>query len=289
MVNYAEFLDAAVVLIGHGSSKNAQSGEAVIRQAEELRRRKIFAEVREAFWKQKPKLMDVAKEITAARVFFVPMFVSEGYFSEGVIPKALGFPESKIQSPKSKVGIETTWFYCKPVGSHEGMTEVLLSRASEVVKGFPFPRAPKESEITLFIAGHGTEQDENSRKSIERQAELIRAKNIYGGVEAVFLEEEPKISRCYEIAKTRNMVVVPFFIGEGMHVQEDIPILLGESERVVKKRLQEGKSPWRNPTERKEKLVWYAESVGNDPRLAEVILERVKEAATFKNEQVGDR
>jgi len=288
MLSQAEFPDAAVVLIGHGSSKNAQSGEAVIRQAENLRRRKIFAEVREAFWKQEPKLLDGAKEITAARVFFVPMFVSEGYFSEGVIPKALGFDidycrrqrkETQTSPSPSQVVSCSEWFYCKPVGSHEGMTEVLLSRAREVVKEFPFPRAPKESEITLFIAGHGTEQDENSRKSIERQADLIRARNIYGGVEAVFLEEEPKISRCYELAKTRSIVVVPFFIGEGMHVQEDIPILLGEPERVVKKRLQKGKSPWRNPTERKEKLLWYAESVGNDPRLAEVILERVKEAA----------
>src|SRR5205085_292893 len=99
-----------------------------------------------------------------------------------------------------------------------------------------------------------------------------RMMQIYAAVEAVFLEEEPKISRCYELAKTKNIVVVPFFIGEGMHVQEDIPILLGEPERVVKKRLQERKSSWRSPTERKEKLVWYAQSVGNDPALAEVIL-----------------
>jgi len=306
-VSQAEFLDAAVVLIGHGSSKNDRSGEAVYQQAKELRRRKIFGEVREAFWKQEPKLLEVAKGLVACRVFFVPMFVSEGYFSGGVIPKALGFdlthcrrrrqetltsvspgdadwigksgaalPHDKIESPdvvsynKAKEKSESPhrrgtgqavvsykeWFYCRPVGTHEGMTKVLLSRAREVVKRFPFPRAPKEAEITLFVAGHGTEQDENSRKSIERQAELIRAKKVYAAVEAVFLEEKPKVSRCYELAKTKNIVIVPFFIGEGMHVQEDIPILLGEVERVVKKRLQEGKAPWRNPTERKGKLVW---------------------------------
>jgi sirohydrochlorin cobaltochelatase len=294
-VKQAEFLDATAVLIGHGSSKNDQSGEAVYQQAEELRRRKIFGEVREAFWKQDPKLLEIINDLKTARVFFVPMFVSEGYFSEGVIPKALGFDlalcrRRREETPTGSVaGLKTNvesphvasyreWFYCKPVGAHERMKEVLLGRARTVVKGFPFPRAPKEAEITLFVAGHGTVQDENSRKSIERQAELIRAMNLYSAVHAVFLEEEPKISSCYDLAKTKNIVVAPFFIGEGMHVQEDIPILLGEPERIVKKRLQGGKAPWRNPTERKGKLVWYAESVGSDPALADVILERVREA-----------
>ena len=301
-VSQSQFLDAAVVLIGHGSSKNDRSGEAVYQQAQELRQRKIFSEVREAFWKQDPKLLEIVNKVGTSRVFFVPMFVSEGYFSEGVIPKALGFdlihcrrrreetltgsamepPSSaekhKLESPH--VVSHREWFYCQPVGTHERMRDVLLGRAGQVIKQFPFPRAPKEAEITLFVAGHGTVQDENSRKSIERQADLIRGLNCYAAVHAVFLEEEPKISSCYDLAKTKNLVVVPFFIGEGMHVQEDIPILLGEPKRIVKKRLQEGKAPWRNPTERKGKLVWYAESVGSDRALADVILERVREAAT---------
>src|SRR6478752_6854785 len=101
----------------------------------------------------------------------------------------------------------------------ERMRDVLMGRCREVIRQFPFPRAPKESEITLFIAGHGTVQDENSRKAVERQAELIRALNCYAAVHAVFLEEEPKISSCYDLAKTKNVIVAPFFIGEGMHVQ----------------------------------------------------------------------
>jgi sirohydrochlorin cobaltochelatase len=298
-VDRSEFLDATLVLIGHGSSKNDQSAAAVFQQAQELRRRNMFAEVREAFWKHPPKLLEIRDELKTGRVFFVPMFVSEGYFSEGVIPKALGFElahcrrrreetpigsasrtEKNIESPH--VVSYKEWFYCRPVGTHARMRDVLLGRARQVVKEFPFPRAPEQAEITLFVAGHGTTQDENSRKSIERQAEAIRSLNLYAAVHAVFLEEEPKISGCYELAQTRNIVVVPFFIGEGMHVQEDIPILLGEPERIVQKRLEEGKAPWRNPTERKDKLVWYADSAGSDPALADVILERVHEAVAAK-------
>jgi sirohydrochlorin ferrochelatase len=64
-----------------------------------------------------------------------------------------------------------------------------------------------------------------------------------------------------------------------MHVREDIPILLGEPERVVRERLAAGQPTWRNPTGRNGKMVWYASAVGSEPGMADVILERVREAA----------
>ena len=85
------------------------------------------------------------------------------------------------------------------------MTKVILSRADEVVKKFPFPRAPKNSDTTLFIAGHGTEKNENSRKAIERQVELIRAQKIYADVHAIFLEESPRIADCYSNSRKRKI------------------------------------------------------------------------------------
>jgi sirohydrochlorin cobaltochelatase len=159
------------------------------------------------------------------------------------------------------------------------MTKVILSRAAEVVKKFPFPRAPKNSDTTLFIAGHGTGRNKNSRVAIERQVELIRAQNIYADVGAVFMEEPPFIKGCPALAKTKNIVVVPFFISDGLHAVEDIPVLLGEPERIVKERLAAGQPTWRNPTERDGKFVWYSPSVGTEPLMADVILERVREMA----------
>jgi len=282
-VLHESYSDAALVLLGHGSTLDDGAGEAVFHQAAELRRRHQFAEVREAFWKQEPAIRDVLAGLSSRRVFIVPMFVSEGYFSASVIPRALGFAlepdndSTRVQVRKSQILI-----YCKVVGSHDSLAEVLVARVREVVEGFPFPRPPQLAAITLFIAGHGTEQDENSRKAIERQAEVIRNMRLYADVHAVFLEEEPRISDSYELAKTRNIVVVPFFISGGMHVKSDIPILLGAPRRTVEQRLQRGQAPWRNPTERNGKLVWYSSSVGEQPQVAEVILARVKEAAAWR-------
>ena len=264
------------MVLGHGTELNENSAAPVFQHAAELRRRRIFAGVREAFWKQEPQIKRILTEISAPRIFITPLFISEGWFATEIIPKELGFsfPENlKLKTHNSEL------FYCRPVGSHDSMTKVILSRAAEVVKQFPFPRAPKDSETTLFIAGHGTEKNENSRRAIERQVELIRAMRIYADVSAIFLEESPRIDECYSLTETRNMIVVPFFISDGLHTQEDIPVLLGESKRIVGQRIAAGQPAWRNPTEKAGKLVWYSPAVGTEPLLADVILERVREAA----------
>jgi hypothetical protein len=46
----------------------------------------------------------------------------------------------------------------------------------------------------------------------------------------------------------------------------------------VKERLAASQPTWRNPTEKNGRLVWYSPAVGSDPGMADVILERVREA-----------
>lgn len=275
-MQHENFSDAALVVLGHGTTLNENSAAPVLQHSAELRRRNIFQEVRPAFWKQEPQINAVLAEITVPRVFIVPFFISEGYFSTEVIPKELGFPAvpSSILRPPSSL------HYSRPVGSHDLMTTVILARAREMAEQFPFPRPPKPADTTLLIAGHGTERNANSRKTVERQLELIRGLKAYADVGAVFMEEEPFIRGCWHAAKTRNIIVVPFFISDGLHAVEDIPVLLGEPQRIVKERLAAGQATWRNPTERDGKRMWYSPSVGTEPLLAEVILERVKESSS---------
>jgi sirohydrochlorin cobaltochelatase len=279
-VNKDDFSDAALVLVGHGSTLNADSSAPTYQHGDELRRRGLFAQVIECFWKLEPGIAGVLRGVYAPRVFIVPVFISEGYFTEQVIPRELGLGENG-QSGFGRVQRRgnQTLHYCGPIGTHDSMTEVLLARAREVVEKFPFPRAPKPKETTLFIAGHGTGNNENSRKAIERQVELIRARDLYAAVHPVFMEDEPRIAECYRLAATRHLVMVPFFISDGLHSFEDIPEMLGEPRRIVQERLKSGQPTWRNPTEKQGKLVWYSPSIGSEPHIADVILERVREAA----------
>lgn len=277
----ADFSDAALVLVGHGSTLNAESAAPTYQHADELRRRRFFAQVVECFWKLEPGIAGVLRGVFARRVFIVPLFISEGYFTEEVIPRELGFLEPGTTGAFNRVQrrVEQTLYYCGPIGTHESMTEVLLSRAQDVVQKFPFPRAAKPAETALFIAGHGTGNNENSRKIIESQVETIRRKNLYAEVHPVFMEEDPRIGDCYKMASSRNIVMVPFFISDGLHSFEDIPVMLGEPGRVVQERLKQGLPTWRNPTEKQGKRVWYSASIGSEPHIPDVILERVKQAA----------
>ena len=276
-----DFSDAALVLVGHGSTLNAESAAPTYQHADELRRRKSFAQVVECFWKLEPSIAAVLRGVFAQRVFIVPLFISEGYFTEEVIPRELGLcaKGDKDFARVQQRGAQTL-HYCGPIGTHDSMTEVLLARAQEVVEQHPFPRPPKPAETTLFIAGHGTGNNENSRKAIERQVKLIRELNTFAAVHPVFMEEEPRIGDCYSLAETKSIVMVPFFISDGLHSYEDIPVMLGEPAAVVRERYQSGQPTWRNPTERHGKRVWYSASIGSEPGLADVILERVREAAT---------
>lgn len=270
----ALFTHTTLVLLGHGSTKNDGSEKPVFQHAGELRRRGVFSAVRGAFWKQEPKIADVLAQIRTPRAIIVPLFISEGYFTEEAIPEALGFKAADdINWSRVKHIDGREIHYTPPVGTHPRMTEVLLHRAAEVVAHHPFPSQPKPADTSLFIAGHGTERNAQSRRAIEQQVELIRARNLFAEVQPCFMEEAPRIADIPKLAVAKKVVVVPFFISDGLHVTEDIPVLLGDPEAVVQKRLASGQPTWRNPTERNGKLIWYAPAVGSDPGMAEVILE----------------
>ena len=273
-----DFSNDALVLIAHGSTVNAQSSAPTRRLVEELRARQLFAEVACAFNLEQPKIDDVPKLVSAKRIFIVPVTISEGHFTEQTIPHRLGLAAAgELEYERIQQREGRTLIYCHPIGTHASMTAVLLARARAIVEQHPFPRVPKPAETALFIAGHGTEKNTNSRKAIEAQVEAIRARGEYADVQPVFMEEAPFIADCFTATEAPHIVMVPFFIADGLHTVEDIPVLLGEPAARVKKRLAAGHPTWRNPTGRKGKLVWYTEAIGNEPGLVDVILERADE------------
>src|ERR1700722_3303002 len=102
--------DAALLLLGHGSTLNADSSAPTYQHAEEIRRRNIFAEVHVGFWKEEPNFRQALRQTSCRRVYVVPNFISSGYFTEEVIPRELG-----LQGAVTQIGAQEVR-YCQPVG-----------------------------------------------------------------------------------------------------------------------------------------------------------------------------
>lgn len=273
-----EFPDAALVLLGHGTAKNAGSAATVRTHARALRAGGHFARVAAAFWKQEPQVERVLRVLREPRIFLVPFFATAGYFTEEVIPERLGFgrgPDGRLE--RCRVVEGRTWFFTEPVGTHDRLTDLLLEQAAGVVRQHPFPVRPDPSTMALILVGHGTLRSGRARREVEARAEALRQQGGYAEVHAVYLEEEPGVGEACRLAAATNLVVVPLFLSDGLHAAEDVPILLGEPEDRVRRRLEAGLSPWRNPTERHGKRVWYAPSIGGTPAVRDLILERVRE------------
>ena len=124
-----EFSDSTLIVVGHGSTLNSESSAPTYQHAAELRRRGTFAQVLEAFWKIEPGIAGVLRGAFTPRVFVVPLFISEGYFTEEVIPRELGMPAEDGSYARVLRKGNQTIYYCGPVGTHDSMTRVLLERA----------------------------------------------------------------------------------------------------------------------------------------------------------------
>ena len=271
--------DAALLIVAHGSTVNPDSSAPTLAHAAEIRRRKIFADVECAFWKEEPSLRDALflfDPESIHEIYVVPNFISEGYFTQTVVPREL---ELNGQITKRSNG--QIWKYCEPVGNHPMMTELLLKRASEVAPGVD----PAES--SLLIVAHGTDLNENSAVAAKREAEKIRALGKYAAVLNVYMEEPPLVSDWRKLTKTRHVVVVPFFISDGLHSYEDIPVLLGIAVAAGVDRGRPGSAPpatargeifRRNPYRIGDRNLFYAPSIGTDPGFAEIILEQAAHA-----------
>jgi sirohydrochlorin cobaltochelatase len=273
---------AALLIVAHGSTVNPDSSAPTLAHAAEIRRRKIFADVGCAFWKEEPSLRDAIflfDPESIREVYVVPNFISEGYFTQTVVARELELSGRITTRSNGQV-----WKYCEPVGNHPLMTELLLKRARDIAPDVD------PAETSLLIVAHGTDLNENSAVAAKREVEKIRSLGKYSAVLNAYMEEAPLVSDWRKSTKTENVVVVPFFISDGLHSYEDIPRLLGIKERRLPSRRKQpdgglGSRPSlkeifrRNPYRIDSRLLFYAPSIGTDPGFADIIIDQANAAA----------
>ncbi|MFC7155042.1 CbiX/SirB N-terminal domain-containing protein [Halomarina halobia] len=269
-------MSQALVIVAHGSHLNPDSSAPTFDHADTVRAAGIFDEVREAFWKEEPSFREVLRTVEAEEVFVVPLFVSEGYFTEEVIPRELrleGWDVSRWDSDGTSAShaslrasdVDKTVHYCGPVGTHDAMSDVIVRRAQSVT-GDP----DVGPGFGLAVVGHGTERNENSAKAIHYHTERIREMDRFDEVAALFMDEEPEVDDVTDYFESDDVVVVPLFVADGFHTQEDIPEDMGITDDF-----REG---YDVPAEVDGTRIWYAGAVGTEALMADVIVERARDA-----------
>jgi len=259
----------ALILLGHGSTVNPDSSAPTFQHAAEIKRRGAFAEVVCGFWKEEPSYRQVLDMVESPEAYIVPNFISEGYFTQKIIPRELGLA-GPVTHLAARSGLPPrTLKYCEPVGNHPRMTELLLHRAREVAPGVN-PR-----QASLVIVGHGTSLNENSGLAVKEQVARIQACVQYAEVLGMFMEEEPFVTDWQKLTVSPEVIVVPFFVSDGLHSYQDIPVLLGIDQEpgVAASRADVFR---RNPYNIGGRRLYYSSSIGSDPLFAGVILDQVQ-------------
>lgn len=255
---------ASLILIGHGSTINLDSCLPTYQHTQEIKKRNLFADVQPAFWKEHPSFQETLKQIKTEKIYLVPNFIAEGYFTQTIIPQEFN---------RLNVSHKFQLYFCRPVGTHPSMTQALLHRAQTVTS------PPPPEETCLLLVGHGTERHENSGHTLYEQVKKLNQLKIYREVKGAFMEQPPFIKDWLTLTTLPNVIVVPFFIANGLHSYEDIPVLLSLTTKVDTSHFSKSIFQ-KNPYPIHQRQLWYTQAIGTEAYMTDVILDIIHEYDT---------
>ncbi len=141
--------------------------------------------------------------------------------------------------------------------------------------------------VAVVLVGHGSRLPYN-REVVEKLAEYVEEMGDFEAVEVGFMEfSEPSIQEAVKRAAESGadrIVVVPVFLAHGVHTKRDIPRMLGlEPDWEEDHGHDHGHHHHHDHHREYEPVdvdaeIVYTEPIGADRRIAEIILDRIKEA-----------
>lgn len=115
----------------------------------------------------------------------------------------------------------------------------------------------------LLLVGHGSHLNPDSSEPTHTLVAALRASGEFDRVSAAFWKEEPSLTRALDAITDPEVIVVPIFISTGYFTRTVIP---REMRLAGPLTLRDGQR------------IHYTAPVGTHPKLADVIIERAREA-----------
>ena len=236
----------ALLLVGHGSTTMANAARPLMAHAGVLRAAGQFGEVAVGLLRGEPRLTAAFDSLTAPVVHVVPFFMEDGYFTRIAIPDAL----------LPRAGGSRVIRFCRPVGTHDGMTGVLEARLARHCEIFGI--APKS--LSVLLVGHGSSSHPGRARTLRRHATHLESLGRFGWVRIAHLEEPPLVAATLAGVRGHVVAVIGYFANEGAHATQDLPAL------IAAERLQRGTN-W--------PPVHDLGAIGNDAAMPRLILDQV--------------
>jgi sirohydrochlorin cobaltochelatase len=180
---------------------------------------RLFAELKTAFWHGEPPLSQILSTIAARETYVVPVFKSEGHFTQVIIPREMGLT-GFVTERRNAQGSALVRL-CPPVGSHPEITKIAGGLAEAAAEANQFDK----KQTSVLLVGHGGKESTGSEQVTLRVAESIRNTGVFRSATALFLEQSPLLET-WPDAVEDSAVFVPFLIGGGGH-ETEIPRRLG--------------------------------------------------------------
>ncbi len=203
----------ALILAAHGGGDGSAANLSTQSQARAIARTDLFDEVAVAFKMGTPAFADVLGTVWSDDVTVVPLMTSEGYYTEGVLPRVLRF-EGRGSGRLRITG---------PVGAHPGWPAICARRIERITRESSF----ETGQTAVLVVGHGTRRHAGSRAVTESLVRRLRALIRIRAVRAAFLDDQPTIEDVYGGLAGMAVIVIPFLMGGGEHVARDLPRRLG--------------------------------------------------------------
>lgn len=247
----------AVLVVGHGSHFDINSSKPLWSHVDALRTSGRYAEVGGALWKEEPSLARGLDPFVSTDVTVVPLFMSDGYFAQEVVPR-----EMRLTGPITCLDGRVVR-YTRPVGVHPALADVVAQRAAEAGAG---------RDAAVAVLGHGTRRNRQSEKTIFEQGDRVRALGRFAEVVTVFIDQDPGMDKVFAMTSAARIVMVPLFVADGWHVGQTIPGDMG---------IESG------TCERDGRELLFTPAVGSHPAMVDVIHDLVTEAACWTKGDEG--
>lgn len=251
-----------VLLLAHGSSSHPRPRLLVERRAREIESRGVAAEVGVGFLKESPSIESALAALEADVIYALPYFISEGYYTERVLPERLGIDPLPVEQwhQSGSVGQQVavgdghqTVVYSRPVGTQSVMASIIEDQVQAL---------PVTDPVTVVLVGHGTDEHAGSGDMVTAQAQRIDNKTNWT-VTTRYLDQEPTVDTLPKGIDTKTMVIVPAFVADGYHVRDTLAEAIGCG-------------PAEGPDAHLEShRVWWTRSIGEHPAVTDVLVDQI--------------